>query len=57
MEIKNMLPGQVVKIIGGKYKGQAGQIRAILPERGMVTVKVRGECRTIKAENVEANHG
>lgn len=57
MEVKNMQPGQVVKIIGGKYKGKAGEIRTIYGDTSMVTVRIGADYRTIKAENVEPKHG
>lgn len=50
---KKIIPGQVVSIIGGKYKGQAGEVRAIKAETGQVTVRIGADYRTIKAENIE----
>lgn len=53
---KTLLPGQVVKITGGKYKGCAGEVRAF-PSPGWVTVRIGAEFRTIKIESVGVDDG
>lgn len=52
-----MQPGQVVKIIGGTYKGKAGEIRLINAEKGKATIRIGGMIHIIYAENLEPKHG
>lgn len=51
-----LVPGQIVAIVGGKYKGQAGEVRAF-PRPGAVTVRIGADYHTVKAENVGVNNG
>lgn len=57
MELKNMVPGQLLRVIGGTHKGAAGRVRSVQAEKGVVIVQIGAKFRTIKAENVEAMHG
>lgn len=56
MDNKNLLPGQAVKITGGKYKGHAGEVRSF-PFPGWVTVRIGAEFRTIKTDSIGGKHG
>ena len=48
----DFVPGQVVAIVGGTYKGQAGQLRGLPDKNGALPLLVRGKVRRVKPENI-----
>lgn len=52
-----LIPGTIVKIIGGTHKGKAGKIAGERNADGLYPVLVDGKARNIKAQHIEAAYG
>lgn len=46
------LPGQVVHVVGGTYRGQAGQVRGAPDEKGALPLLIGGKVRRVMPENI-----
>lgn len=46
------LPGQVVRVTGGTYKGKAGQVRGQPDEKGALPLLIGGKVRRVMPENI-----
>lgn len=47
-----LVPGQLVKIIGGMHKGQAGQVRGRPDAKGAIPLLIGGRVRKVQPENI-----